>query len=61
MEIRQAFESDIEAIAAFDHVAEMDEARTEFIARSVGCGSVWVAVVGGRIAGYVPVRPKAAK
>ena len=52
MEIRQASESDIEAIASFDHVARMDAARRDFIARSVRSGSAWVAVVGGQVGGY---------
>ena len=52
MKIRQASESDIAQIASFDHVAQVNEARREFIARSVRSGSTWVAVSNRRVTGY---------
>ena len=50
--IRPAAESDVEALCSFDLVARRDEARREFIRRSVAAGSCHVAEVGGEVIGY---------
>jgi len=50
--IRPAAESDVEALCSFDLVARRDDARHEFIRRSVAAGSCHVAEVGGEVFGY---------
>jgi GNAT superfamily N-acetyltransferase len=50
--IRPAAESDVDALYSFDLVARRDDARREFIERSVAAGSCHVAEVGGEAIGY---------
>ena len=50
--IRQAQESDVSTICSFDHIAQREEQRREFVRTSVASGLAWVAVVDEVIAGY---------
>ena len=50
--VRPAFESDIEPMCAFDHIARQDSRRRDFIRRAVASGTCYVAVAGGLIIGY---------
>ena len=51
LEIRLAQAEDVDAILAFDHLAETEIEREEFIRRKVGQSACYVAVQGGLI-GY---------
>ena len=51
LEIRLAQAEDIEAILAFDHLAEQEKERAAFIRRVVGQGACYVAVQGSLL-GY---------
>ena len=53
MNIRQAEPSDSEAIIKFDHVAQCEASRLEFIRRVVQFGHAFVAVVNGFVAAYI--------
>ena len=50
--IRTAVERDIEAICAFDHIAQREEERREFIRREVAAGNCFVAVIDETVIGY---------
>jgi len=52
IETRQAGPDDIPAICAFDHVAQIQEDRREFIRKAIGDGISQVALVDGAIAGH---------
>ena len=52
IEIRPAVEADLEALCSFDQVALLEEARREFIRRSVAAGRCHVAEAGGEAVGY---------
>ena len=51
LEIRLAQAEDMDAILAFDHLAEQEKEREEFIRRLVGQGACYVAVQGSLL-GY---------
>lgn len=55
MDIRQATDADIRSIIEFDHVAQVDEARRDFIARAVQAHSTWVSVIDRQVCGFVIV------
>lgn len=55
MSIRQAITADIESIITFDHVAQVEDARRDYIARAVDAESVWVSVIKQRVVGFVIV------
>jgi ribosomal protein S18 acetylase RimI-like enzyme len=50
--LRLATANDIEAICSFDHIAQQETQRREFITRSVVAVHCHVAVAGDQIAGY---------
>jgi len=50
--IRPAAEADVETLRSFDLVALRDDARREFIARSVAAGTCHVAEADGDVIGY---------
>jgi GNAT superfamily N-acetyltransferase len=50
--IRPAVEGDVEALCSFDLSARRDDARREFIERSVAAGSCHVAEADGEAVGY---------
>ena len=52
MEIRLAHESDIKDIVLLDQVAHSNDARRDFIARSIHSGATWVAVIDETVVGY---------
>lgn len=54
-EIRQAIDSDINSLIEFDHVAQVDETRRDFIVRAVQAQSIWVCVIDGQLCGFVIV------
>ena len=51
IEFRKAVEEDAAAIISFDHVAQVDEQRRDFIRDSVLKGAAWVAAMEDRVAG----------
>jgi ribosomal protein S18 acetylase RimI-like enzyme len=53
IEIRQASIYDIPAIFAFDHLAQAQEDRRQFIRKSVGDCMAYVALIDGVIVGYM--------
>ncbi len=52
MDIRQAQENDVKAICAFNHIAQVQEQRRQFIRDSMRNGIAQVAVVDGKVVGY---------
>ncbi len=50
--IRQAVDSDIDSICALDHVAQQDEDRRAFVARSVRAGTCIVSSADRRVIAY---------
>ena len=50
--IRPAVESDIEALCAFDHIAQREEERREFIRSEVAAGNCFVGLVDETVVGY---------
>ena len=50
--IRQAADGDVGTLCSFDLVASRDDARREFIERSVAAGSCHVAAAVGEVIGY---------
>ncbi len=52
MDIRQAQQTDVNAICATDHIAEAQEQRREFIRKSLRDGNAYVALIGDQIVGY---------
>jgi GNAT superfamily N-acetyltransferase len=50
--IRPAVENDAEILCSFDHIAEVEEERREFIRREVAAGTYFVAVLDQEVIGY---------
>lgn len=50
--IRQAVESDVEALCSLDQIADQESEHREFIRREVARGTYYVAVAGEEIIGY---------
>lgn len=50
--IRSAVESDIEALCAFDQIAQREQERREFIRCEVAAGHCFVAVIDETVVGY---------
>lgn len=50
--IRQAVESDVEALCSFDLIARQEKERREFIRREAASGNCFVAVAGEEVIGY---------
>ena len=52
MDTRTAAYSDAEAIIGFDHVAQSERSRVNFIHRAIASRSCFVGLVDGRVVGY---------
>ena len=55
MRIRQAQESDAQALCAFDHIARVEEQRRRFIRESARDGIAHVAAAGEQVVGYAVI------
>ncbi len=53
IEIHKAVKKDVEAMCTFDHVAQCDGKRKEFISNAVRAGHCWVALFAHQIVGFV--------